>query len=208
MMNPGLHSEFNVPHSEFCIGVYMPADDILLDCEEQMEKAVEHLRHELRAVRTGRASPALVEHLHVNYYDTPTPLKSIASISVPEATQLLIKPFSPGDLKCIEKAIGESKLGLTAHSDGKQLRLNLPPMSQERRIQMVGQCKQFAEASKISVRNARRDANKLIDTEQKGSVMTEDEAKAAKEQTQELTKTYETKIEEMVEHKKAEVMQV
>lgn len=186
----------------------MPVDDILLDCEEHMEKAVDHLKHELRSVRTGRASPALVEHLHVMYYDTPTPLKSIASISVPEATQLLIKPFSPSDLKSIEKAIGESKLGLTAHSDGKQLRLNLPPMSQERRIQLAGQCKQFAETAKISVRNARRDANKIVDTEEKGSVMTEDEAKGAKESIQELTKQYEGKIDEMVDHKKAEIMQV
>ncbi len=186
----------------------MPVDDILMDCEEHMEKAIEHMRHELRAVRTGRASPALVEHLQVMYYDAPTPLKSIASISVAEATQLLIKPFSPSDLKSIEKAIGESKLGLTAHSDGKQLRLNLPPMSQERRLQMVGHCKQFAETAKISIRSARRDANKLVDTEQKGSVMTEDAAKGAKETIQELTKQYETKIDDLIEHKKAEVMQV
>ena len=186
----------------------MPVDDILMDCEEHMEKAIEHMRHELRAVRTGRASPALVEHLQVMYYDAPTPLKSIASISVAEATQLLIKPFSPSDLKSIEKAIGESKLGLTAHSDGKQLRLNLPPMSHERRLQMVGHCKQFAETAKISIRSARRDANKLVDTEQKGSVMTEDAAKGAKESIQELTKQYETKIDDLIEHKKAEVMQV
>jgi ribosome recycling factor len=186
----------------------MPADDILLDCEENMEKAVEHLKHELRTIRTGRASPAIVEHLMVMYYESPTPLKSIASISVPEATQLLIKPFSPGDLKSIEKAISESKLGLTAHSDGKQIRLNLPPMSQDRRVQLAGQCKQHAEAAKISVRNARRDANKLVDTEQKGSVMTEDAAKEAKEQVQELTKQYEGKIDDVVEHKKAEIMQV
>ena len=186
----------------------MPADDIMFDCEAEMEKAYEHLRHELRGIRTGRATPALVEHVMVMYYDTPTALKSIASISVPEATQLLIKPFSSGDLKAIEKAIGESKLGLTAHSDGKQLRLNLPPMSTERRLQMAGQCKQHAEGSKISIRNARRDANKLVDTEQKGSVMTEDEAKSVKEQIQELTKQYEAKIDETIEHKKAEIMQV
>src|SRR5258708_3117261 len=123
----------------------MPVDDILLDCEEHMEKAVEHLRHELRAIRTGRASPALVEHIHVNYSARPTPIKSIAAISIPEATQILIRPFSPGDIKAIEKAISDSKLGLTAHSDGKQLRLNLPPMSQERRIQLAGQCKGHAE---------------------------------------------------------------
>ena len=186
----------------------MPADDILMDCEEAMEKALEHLKHELRGVRTGRATPALVENVKVDYYGSMTDLRSIAAISVPEATQLLIRPFSPGDLKLIEKAIGESKLGLTAHSDGKQLRLNLPPMSQERRLQLVGQCKQFAEAAKISVRNARRDANKLVDTEEKGKVMTEDEATQAKEKIQELTKQYEAKIDELTEHKKAEVMQV
>ena len=186
----------------------MPADDILFDCEAEMEKAYEHLRHELRGIRTGRATPALVEHVMVMYYDTPTALKSIASINVPEPTQLLIKPFSSGDLKAIEKAISESKLGLTAHSDGKQLRLNLPPMSSEQRLQLAGQCKQHAEAAKIALRNARRDANKLVDTEEKSSIITEDDSAGVKEQIQELTKQYEGKIDETIEHKKAEIMQV
>ncbi len=186
----------------------MPVDDILMDCEEHMEKAAEHLRHELRSIRTGRASPAIVENLKVDYYGSPTDLRSIASISVPEATQLLIKPFSPGDIKAIEKAISDSKIGLTPHSDGKQIRLMLPPLSQERRLQLVGQCKQFAEAAKIQIRSARRDANKLVETEEKGGVMTEDDAKSSKEQIQELTKTYETKVDELIEHKKQEVMQV
>jgi ribosome recycling factor len=186
----------------------MPLDDILMDCEEQMEKALEHLKHSLRSVRTGRASPALVEDVSVMYYDTPTPLKSIAAISVPEATQIVIRPFSPADLKAIERAINDSKLGLSGMSDGKQLRLNLPGLSQERRIQLVGQCKGFAEEAKIRIRNARRDSNKLVDTEQKGGVMTEDDAKSGKESVQELTKTYETKVDEMIEHKRKEVMDV
>jgi ribosome recycling factor len=186
----------------------MPVDDILMDAEEQMEKAIEHLKHELRTVRTGRASPAMVEHIKVEYYGSPTDMRSIASISVPEATQILIKPFSPGDLKWIEKAINDSKLPLTPHSDGKQLRLILPPMSQETRLKMAGQVKGMAEDVKIRIRNARRDANKLIDTEQKGGEMTEDEASGAKEQVQELTKTYEGKVDEMVEHKRKEVMAV
>jgi ribosome recycling factor len=186
----------------------MPVDDVLMDCEMHMEKAIEHLQHELRAIRTGRASPALVENIHADYYGTPTPLKSIASISVPEATQLLIKPFSPGDMKTIEKAINDSKIGLTPHSDGKQLRLILPPLSQERRLQLAGQCKQHAEAAKVSIRNARRDANKVLDTEQKGSVLTEDDANGAKEQVQELTKQYEAKVEELVEKKKHDILQV
>jgi ribosome recycling factor len=186
----------------------MPVDDILFDCEEQMEKAVDHLRHELRGIRTGRATPALVENIKVEYYGTPTDLRSIAAISVPEATQLLIKPFSPGDIKAIEKAINDSKIGLTPHSDGKQVRLMLPPLSQERRLQLAGQCKQHAETAKIQVRNARRDANKIIDTEQKAGEMTEDESNSGKERVQELTKGYETKIDELIEHKRQEILQV
>lgn len=186
----------------------MPADDILLDCEEGMEKAVEHLKHELRGIRTGRASPALVENMKVEYFGSLTDLKSIAMISVPEATQLLIKPFSPTDLKLIEKAFSESKIQATPRSDGKTLRLILPAMSQEVRVKMVASCKVFAETAKIAIRNARRDANKLADTEEKGKVMTEDEASSAKEQIQELTKQYEGKVDELIEHKRKEVMEV
>jgi ribosome recycling factor len=186
----------------------MPVDDILLDCEEHMEKALDHLKHELRGIRTGRASPAMVENVKIEYYGSMTDLKSIASISVPEATQLLIKPFSPSDLHAIEKAISESKIQATPRSDGKSLRLILAPMSQEVRTKMVGQCKQIAEAAKITIRNARRDANKLADTEEKGGVLTEDEASSTKDQITELTKQYEGKVEEMIEHKRHEIMQV
>jgi ribosome recycling factor len=186
----------------------MPIDDILFDCEAHMEKAVEHLRHELKGIRTGRATPALVEHVMVMYYETPTALKSIANIMVPESNQLLIKPFSPGDLKAIERAINDSKLGLTPHSDGKQLRLMLPPMSQETRLKMAGQVKAMAETAKIAIRNARRDANKLVETEEKGGVLTEDEAEKGKEDVQELTKRYEALADEVVEKKRKEVMEV
>lgn len=186
----------------------MPLDDILLDCEENMDKAVEHLRQELRGIRTGRASPALVEHIKVDYYGTPTDLRSIAAIMIPEATQILIKPFSPQDIKAIEHAINESNIGLTPHSDGKQIRMNLPGLSQERRLQLVGQCKQMAETSKVTIRNARRDANKLLDTEEKGGVIPEDEATKGREQVQDLTKQYENKVDEAIEHKKQEILQV
>jgi ribosome recycling factor len=186
----------------------MPIDDILLDCEAQMEKAVDHLKHELRGLRTGRANPALVEDIRVDYYGSQTPLKSIAMISIPEATQILIKPFSPQDMKAIEKAINDSKVGLTPHSDGRQLRLALPPMSQERRIQLVGQSKQSAEQAKITLRNARRDANKVLESEESGGIVTEDDAKKGKEQINDLTKQYEAKIEAMIESKRQEIMQV
>ena len=186
----------------------MPLDDILMDAEMHMEKSVEHLQFELRGIRTGRASPALVEHIKVDYYGTPTDLRSISAISVPEATQILIKPFSPGDIKAIEKAISDSKIGLTPHSDGRTLRLMLPPLSQERRLQLVGQTKKFSEEVKIQIRNARRDANKIIDTEEKGSVLTEDDAKQAREQINELTKTYEEKVDQAIEAKRKEVMDI
>jgi ribosome recycling factor len=186
----------------------MPVDDVLLDFEMHLEKSIEHLQQELRGIRTGRASPALVEHVKVDYYGTPTDLRSIASIAVPEATQILVKPFSPADLKAIEKAIGDANLGLTPHSDGKQLRMNLPPLSQERRLQLVGQCKKMAEEIKVAIRNSRREANKVLETEQKGGILTEDELKSGKDQVQELTKQYETKVDELVEHKRAEVMTV
>jgi ribosome recycling factor len=186
----------------------MPLDDILFDCEEHMEKALEHLKHELRGIRTGRASPALVENIKVEYYGTMTDLRAIAAIMIPEATQILIKPFTPQDIKPIERAINEANIGLTPHSDGKQIRLTLPPLSQERRLQLVGQCKQYAEQAKVSVRNARRDANKIVDTEEKGSVITEDDATKGKEQTQELTKQFEQKVEDLIEHKKQEILQV
>jgi ribosome recycling factor len=196
---------------EFLFGaniIAMPLDDILLDAEMHMEKAAEHLLHELRGIRTGRATPALVEHIKVEYYGSMTDLRSIASISIPEAAQILIKPFSPGDLRAIEKAISDSKIGLTPHSDGKQLRLMLPSLSQERRLQLAGQCKGFAETAKIAIRNARRDANKILDTEQKGGLMTEDEGSKGKDQIQELTKSYEGKVDELVEKKRTDIMQV
>jgi ribosome recycling factor len=186
----------------------MPVDDALLDGEMNMEKATDHLQHELRSIRTGRATPALVEHIKVDYYGSPTDLRSIASISVPESSQLLIKPFSPGDLKAIEKAINDSKIGLTPHSDGKQLRLMLPALSQERRLQLVGQTKEMGERAKVTIRNARRDANKIIDTEEKGGIIAEDDATSGKEQVQELTKKFEAKVEELLEKKRHEILQV
>lgn len=189
-------------------GLAMPLDDIFFDCEETMEKATEHLKGELRGIRTGRASPALVEHIKVDYYGSPTDLRSIASISIPETTQILIKPFSPQDIKAIERAINDCNIGLTPHSDGKAIRLVLPPLSQERRLQLVAQCKHLAEAAKVSVRAARREANKVIDSEEKGGVIAEDDAISGKEQVQELTKKFEAKVDELIEHKKQEVMQV
>ena len=200
---------FNLQPATFNLKeITMPIDDALLDGEMNMEKATDHLQHELRGIRTGRATPALVENIKVDYYGSLTDMRSIASISVPESSQLLIKPFSPGDLKAIEKAINDSKIGLTPHSDGKQLRLMLPALSQERRLQLVGQTKEMGERAKVTIRNARRDSNKIIDTEEKAGIVTEDDAKSGKEQVQELTKKYEAKVEELLEKKRHEILQV
>lgn len=186
----------------------MPVDDVLLDAEIAMDKMVEHLSNELKTVRTGRATPAIVEHVKVEYYGSLTDIKAIAAISVPEATQIIIKPFQKSDIKAIEKAISESKTGLTAHSDGTQLRINLPPMSMDRRKQMAAQCKEFGEKAKINLRNARRDAIKVLDTEKKGGVIREDDLDAGKEQVDELTKRIEAKLEQLVAKKTSELMDV
>ncbi len=186
----------------------MPVDDVLMDTELNMEKTVEHLADELKTVRTGRATPAIVEHVKVEYYGSLTDIKAIAAINVPEATQILIKPFQKSYLKAIEKANSDSKTGLTAHSDGTQIRINLPPMSMDRRKQLAGQCKEYGEKAKIQIRNARRDGNKILDTEKKGGVIREDEYDAAKEQMDELTKKMEHKIEELVSKKQHELLDV
>ncbi|MGF1633715.1 MAG: ribosome recycling factor [Phycisphaerae bacterium] len=186
----------------------MPVDDILLELEDSYEKSNEHLAGELRGIRSGRATPALVENLRVDYFGAPTELRQIASISVPEATQIVIKPYSPGDLKTIEKGINESKLGMSPQSDGKQIRLNVPAMSQERRKQMIGQCKELAERTKVQMRNQRRDANKALEAEQKAGDIGEDDAAKGKEQVQELLKQYEAKADEMIDRKTAEIMEV
>ncbi|HEX8914600.1 MAG TPA: ribosome recycling factor [Humisphaera sp.] len=186
----------------------MPADDILMDAEMHMEKAIDHLKHEMRGVRTGRASPALVENIRAEYYGAPTELRSMASITVPEATQILIKPFDTGSLKYIEKALNEAKLPITVRNDGKTLRLILPSMSQDVRKKMVAQVKGFSETAKVAIRNARRDANKVADSEEKGGILTEDQAKKLKEDIQELTKSFEQKVDDAIAKKEKDIMEV
>ncbi len=186
----------------------MPVDDILMECEEHMEKAVDHLHHELRGVRTGRASPALIEFVKVDYFGAPTDLKSIAAINVNEGNQLIVKPFSPTDIGPINKALSESPLGLNPQSDGKQIRIALPSMSQDRRKQLVGQVHKYGEETKIKIRNARRDANKLLDGEEKAGDIGEDDAARSKDEVQNLTKQYEEKVGVSVKKKEDDVMEV
>jgi ribosome recycling factor len=185
----------------------MPADEVLLETEEKMESALEYFREELRGIRTGRASAGLVDHIKVDYYGSPTDLRQLASIATPEANMILVKPFDPGSTKEIEKAILASNIGITPMSDGKIIRLQIPSLSGERRNQLVGQVKKMAEASRVAVRNARRDGNKDIDKQQKAGEVPEDEADRAKDEVQNLTKKYEAEIDKALEAKVHEIQE-
>jgi ribosome recycling factor len=182
-------------------------DEILLEAEEAMEAALDYLRKEYRGIRTGRASGGLVEHIKVDYYGSPTDLRQMAQISTPEANLIVIKPFDPSTLKEIEKTIQASDLGITPSSDSKVIRLSIPPLSIERRDQLTNQVKKMAEASRITIRNARRDANKAIDVKQKASELTEDDAHRGKEQIQKLTDQYEKKVDELLHSKVQEIQE-
>jgi ribosome recycling factor len=185
----------------------MTTDEILFDAEERMEKAVNVFKDELRGLRTGRATPALVDTLRVEYYGSPTPLKQLAQIGTPDPQSIVIRPFDPAALKEIEKAIRSSDLGLSPNSDGKMIRLQVPPMSGEQRQKMVQRIKKSAEDAKVSCRNIRRDANKQFDAAEKDKEMTEDECDKGKEQVQDLLKSFEDKIAEMADRKTKEVME-
>src|ERR671937_852421 len=159
----------------------MTSEEILFDAEERMEKAVSVFRDELRGLRTGRATPALVDNLRVEYYGSPTPLKQMAQISTPDPQQIVIRPFDPAVLKDIEKAIRSSDLGMSPNNDGKMIRLQVPPMSGEQRQKMVARIKKSGEEAKVALRNIRRDANKHFDQAEKAKEMTEDERDKVKE---------------------------
>ncbi len=185
----------------------MALDDVMLEAEGSMESAVNYLHQELRGIRTGRASVGLVDHLKVMYYGSPTDLRQLASISTPEANLIIIKPFDPASLKDIERAIQTSELGINTNSDGKVIRLAIPSLSGERRNALASQIKKMAEASKVSIRNARRDANKAVDALKKDSEITEDEANSAKEDIQKLTDQYEAKVEQQLAAKTTEIQE-
>jgi ribosome recycling factor len=186
----------------------MPYDDIVLEAEDKMEKALSVLAEELRGVRTGRASAGLVDQLKVEAYGTTSPLKALASVTVPEPRMIMVKPFDPGVVNDIVKAIQKSEVGLTPQSDGKIIRLAVPPLSEERRKQMSKMVKEFGEKAKVSIRNIRREANGAADGEEKGKTISEDEAKRTKEEIDRLTKEHEGKTQETVDKKTKEVMEV
>ncbi len=185
----------------------MSSDEILMDAEERMEKAVDVFREQLRGLRTGRATPALVDHLRVDYYGSPTPLKQLAQINAPDPQSIVIRPFDVGSLKDIEKAIRSSDLGMAPNNDGKMIRLQVPAMSGDQRKKLATQIKKSSEDSKVSCRNIRRDANKHFEQAEKDKEMTEDDRDAGKESVQTLLKDYEGKIEELAEKKTKEILE-
>src|SRR5206468_1071078 len=185
----------------------MTSDEILLDCEERLEKAVNVFKDELRGLRTGRATPALVDSIRIEYYGSPTPLKQLAQISTPEAQQILIRPFDAGVLKDIEKAIRASDLGMAPNNDGKMIRLTVPSMSGDQRQKMVQRIKKSAEEAKVACRNIRRDSNKHFDQAEKAKELTEDDRDKGKEEVQSLLKKFEDRITDMADKKSKEVLE-
>jgi ribosome recycling factor len=185
----------------------MTVDEILMDVEERMEKAVDVFKHALTGIRTGRANPGLVDSLRVEVYGAPSPMKAVAQVGAPEPTQIVIRPFDPGTIKDIEKAIRTSDLGFNPSNDGRVIRIAIPPLSTDVRRKLAARIKELAEEARVSIRNVRRDGNKAADDGQKGKTLTEDEAKQAKDDVQELTKQYENKVNDLAKAKETEVME-
>ncbi|TWT29480.1 ribosome recycling factor [Blastopirellula retiformator] len=184
----------------------MSADTITTEAEDRMDKAIEHLKNNLSGIRTGRATPGLVDSLRVEVYGSLQPIKQIASVSVPEPTQLLIRPYDTSAIKDIEKAIVASDLGMAPQSDGRVIRLNVPALSTEVRKKLVARIKELAEEAKVSIRNVRRDCNKSAENAEKAKEIGEDIRDDIKNEIQELTKKFEEKVSEMAKARETEVM--
>ena len=183
-------------------------DDVLAETRQGMEKAIGALKGDLASLRTGRASPALVEKLAVEYYGTPTPLQELALISIPEPTLIAIKPYDPGAMKNIERAIMQSDLGLTPNNDGKLIRLQIPTLTEERRRDLTKQASRRVEEAKVVVRNIRRGALDDLRSFEKEKMITEDDLYLGKDQVQELTDEYVKKIDEIGEAKEKEILEI
>lgn len=182
---------------------------ILRGCRERMDKSLEYLRMELRGIRAGRATTALIDHVKVDYYGSPTELRELAAISVPEPTLLLVKPFDPTSTGAIVKALETAELGLNPQTDSNTIRISVPPPSAERRKQLVNQVKKMTEETRVAIRNERREANRNIEKlcKDKSSHLSEDGAKDAKDDVEKLTKKHIEQIDQTVGKKVAEIEQ-
>ena len=183
-------------------------DELIQDAARRMDKSVETVGGEFNGVRTGRASAALLDRIHVDYYGTKTPLKQLATINVPESRMLTIQPFDPGSVKSIEKAIQESDLGLQPSNDGKLIRLPIPQLTEERRKELVKVVRHLAEEGRIAIRNVRRDVmHDLKDLVRDGDVG-DDEERRAEERVQKMTDDRVHKVDELLKKKEAEILEV
>ena len=182
--------------------------DALSEAEERMKGAITALQNDLATVRTGRASPALVERLDVEYYGTPTPLQQLATISAPEPRLLTIKPFDPKSLKDIERAILASELGLTPNNDGKLIRLSIPALTEERRRQLTKVVHHRLEEARVAVRNIRRGVHDDLRDFEKEKLITEDDLERGEKDLQTLTDKYVARVDELGERKEAEIMEI
>lgn len=183
-------------------------DDVLLESDDRMQKSVEFLQKELAGLRTGKASPALVEHVTVDYYGAPTRLREIANISAPEARLLVINPYDPTSLGAIEKAILAANIGVTPVSDGRIIRIPIPELSEERRKELTKVARRLAEEARVAIRNVRRDANEAIKALEKGGKITEDERDAGLKEIQNYTDTHIKKVDDLLAAKEKELMAV
>ena len=183
-------------------------DDFLGDATQRMDKSVEATHEHFNSVRTGRATPALLDRITVDYYGTPTPLKQLATINVPEPRLLTIQPFDPSSVKAIEKSIQESDLGLTPSNDGKVIRLPVPQLTEERRKELVKVVGHMAEEHRVAIREIRRDAMKHLQDLVKNGDVGEDDERRAEQEVQKLTDAHTKTIDELLKHKEAEVMEV
>ncbi|MFP3999026.1 MAG: ribosome recycling factor [Desulfobacterales bacterium] len=183
-------------------------DSIISEAEEKMDKSVSALKKELQKIRTGRASLSLLDDVRVDYYGTPTPLNQIASLSVPESRLITIQPWDPSALKEIEKAIMKSNLGLTPSSDGKIIRINIPPLTEDRRKEIVKQVNKVCEEYRIAVRNIRRDANDSLKSLKKDGDASEDDVSKALDDIQKLTDEHIKKVDDLYKDKEKEILEV
>lgn len=185
----------------------MEPKEIIDDSQQRMEKAIEVLKKNLSGIRTGRANPGLVDSLRVDVYGSPTPIKQVAQVGAPEPTQIVIRPYDTNILKEIEKAIVASDLGFNPQSDGRVVRINIPPLSTDVRKKMVSRIKELSEEAKISIRNVRRDGNKAAEQAEKDKVLSEDQRDDLKDEIQEMTKKFENEVGEIAKVREAEVLE-
>lgn len=183
-------------------------EETLLEAIEKMEKAVEHTQNQFSTVRTGRASPALVERMLVHYYGADVPLQQLASFQVPEARQLVVKPHDRASLNAIEKAIRDSDLGVSPSNDGVVIRLNLPPLTEQRRKEYVKVVKHMAEDGRIAVRNVRRDARKQLEAAEKDAQISADELERAEKELEKITHEHVEIIDKGLARKESELLEV